>query len=808
VTLRIELIRGRVLAAGLAISAVFGQVVSDLPVRAAASTGPTVIQPLKNDISAPLRSMQASPVAPSGKGNQSHRPLHPGQSGAKLPTAARSIQTTFGAAAMPSTSTNFEGINNLDAVLPPDTNGDVGPNNYVQWVNLHFEIFDRSGTTVQAAKPGNALWSGFGTGTPASVCATTNQGDPVVRYDRMANRWVFTQFAFTVNKFHQLVAPFIQCFAVSTTGDPTGTYYRYAWQISNVYFPDYPKLAVWPDAYYMTVNYFSGNTFVGGGALAFDRNKMLAGQSATAVGFGPLGAAYGGSLPSDLDGSILPPSGAPNYFGAIDTNISPSGSTFQIWKFHVDFATPANSTFGTASNTPDFNLPVDTYFWNMCSGFRSCIPQPGTSQGLDAVSDRLMNRLQYRRFSDGHESLVANHTVGIGSGNNQAAIRWYEIRNLSTVPTIYQQGTYAPSGDNRWMGSMAMDQAGDIALGYSVSSGTISPSIRYTGRLASDPLGTLPQGEATLIAGSGSQTSSLNRWGDYSMMAVDPTDDCTFWYTQEYYAATSNASWQTRVGSFKFTRCGIPASPTNLNATAVSSSQISLAWSGSSTSTQYLLQRSPDSLTWSQIATVATASYSDAGLAPSTPYYYRVLASNTAGNSAPSNVASATTGSTLSYSQAPQGNWVGNYGANGYALLAWNGSSDAVSLPQSTLVLDQGLRYRWTTSTTDVRALQSPDATSRRAGAAYISGQLRLHLTFNTAYTGNLHLYALDWDSMGRQEAITVNDGSGPRTATIASLDQGAWINLPITVASGGTVTITVDLIAGVNAVLSGIFLG
>jgi hypothetical protein len=423
VRLRIELIRCRVLAAGLAISAVFGQVVSIVPARAAAPTGPTVIQPLKNDISAPLRAMQASPVAPSGKGNQSHRPLRPGQSGAKLPTAARSIQTTFGAAAMPSTSTNFEGINNLDAVLPPDTNGDVGPNNYVQWVNLHFQIFDRSGASLQAPKSGNALWSGFGAGTPASVCDTTNQGDPVVRYDRMANRWVFTQFAFTIDRHRNLVPPFIQCFAVSTTGDPTGTYYRYAWQISNVYFPDYPKLAVWPDAYYMTVNYFSGNTFVGGGALAFDRTKMLAGQSATAVGFGPLGAAYGGSLPSDLDGSILPPSGAPNYFGAIDTNISPSGSTFQIWKFHVDFATPANSTFGTASNTPDFNLAVDTYFWNMCGGFRSCIPQPGTSQGLDAIGDRLMNRLQYRRFADGRESLVANHTVGVGSGNNQAAIR-------------------------------------------------------------------------------------------------------------------------------------------------------------------------------------------------------------------------------------------------------------------------------------------------------------------------------------------------------------------------------------------------
>jgi hypothetical protein len=514
------LIRWRVLGAGLAISAVLGQVMSAIPALAATPTGPAVIQSLKNDTSGPLRTMQASPIAPSGKGNQPYRLLHPGLSGTKLPTAPNSIQTSAGAAAMPSTTTNFEGIGNIDGVLPPDTNGDVGPNNYVQWVNLHFEIFDRGGTSLLPPKAGNTLWSGFG-----GLCEFTNQGDPVVRYDRMADRWIFTQFAFNT-RGGLPIAPFDQCFAVSTTGDPTGSYFR--------------------------------NTFVGAGALAFDRTKMLAGQPAGGVGFGPLGASFGVLLPSDLDGSILPPSGSPNYFGAIDTSVSPSGSSFQIWKFHVDFATPANSTFGTASNTPNFRLTVDTYFWNMCPNTRSCIQQPGTSQGLDAISDRLMNRLQYRRFADGHESLVANHTVGAGSGNNQTAVRWYEIRNLSTTPTIYQQSTYAPSADSRWMGSIAMDQSGDIALGYSVSSFNVSPSIRYTGRLAGDPLGTLPQGEATLIPGSGSQTSSFNRWGDYSMMAVDPTDDCTFWYTQEYYAATSTAGWQTRVGSFKFPGCGPP----------------------------------------------------------------------------------------------------------------------------------------------------------------------------------------------------------------------------------------------------------
>src|SRR5438128_4449480 len=194
-------------------SAVLGPVISSIPSLASAPGGPAVIQSLKNDVSGPLRTLQASSIAPAGKGNQSHRPLHPGQSGTKLPTAPSSVQTSAGAAAMPSTSTNFAGISNIDGVLPPDTNGDVGPSNYVQWVNLHYQVFDRKGASLLGPSPGNTLWSGFG-----GLCETTNQGDPVVRYDRIANRWVFTQFAFAVNRQNQVVPPFVQCFAVSTTG--------------------------------------------------------------------------------------------------------------------------------------------------------------------------------------------------------------------------------------------------------------------------------------------------------------------------------------------------------------------------------------------------------------------------------------------------------------------------------------------------------------------------------------------------------------------------------------------------------------
>jgi hypothetical protein len=268
---------------------------------------------------------------------------------------------------------------------------------------------------------------------------------------------------------------------------------------------------------------------------------------------------------------------------------------------------------------------------NISKGMRSCIQQPGTSEGLDAIGDRLMNRLQYRRFADGRESLVTNHTVGVGSGNTQAAIRWYEIRNLSTTPTIYQQSTYAPGTDSRWMGSIAMDQSGDIALGYSVSSSNVSPSVRYTGRLASDMLATLPQGEATLIAGSGSQTSTFNRWGDYSMMAVDPTDDCTFWYTQEYYAATSSASWQTRVGSFKFPDCAPPLTISSVQASNINGSSAIVTWHTSNSADSRVDYGTTPSYgsSVSDPSNVTNHSLTLAGLTNDTSYHFKVSSTDT-----------------------------------------------------------------------------------------------------------------------------------------------------------------------------------
>ncbi len=254
----------------------------------------------------------------------------------------------------------------------------------------------------------------------------------------------------------------------------------------------------------------------------------------------------------------------------------------------------------------------------------------------------------------------------------------------------------------------------------------------------------------------------------------------------------------------------VPGPPTGLSASAISASQIGLSWTASGGATSYKVQRSPDgSSGWTQVGTSSATTFTDSSLVPSTTYYYRVLASNGPGSSAPSNVASATTSAGLAYSQSPQGTWTGSYGADGYALLNWNGGSDLVSLPQSSLVFDQGSRYLWSSGTTAVQALQSPDTSTRHAATFYDADQVRLHLTFSSAYSGAIHIYVVDWDAIGRRETLTVNDGSGPQTANITTdFSQGAWINVPINVAAGGTVTVTVTRTGGMNAVVSGIFLG
>ena len=414
---------------------------------------------------------------------------------------------------------------------PPDTVGAVGATQYVQVVNTGLAVFSKATKSViYGPVPTSSLWAGFGGG-----CQTNNDGDATVVYDKAADRWVISQFSVSTT-------PYLQCVAVSQTSDATGAYNRYAFSYGNTAFPDYPKTGVWPDGYYTTFNIFNGNSFGGAKLCAYDRAAMLSGAAATQQCF-QLSTSFGGVLPSDLDGSTAPPAGSPNYmvnFGANSLN---------LWKFHVDWANTANTTL-----TGPTNLAVAA-FTAACSG-GTCIPQSGTSQKLDSLGDRLMFRLAYRNFGTS-ESLVVSHSVKTGTAKRDlhTGVRWYEVRSPGATPTVHQQSSFSPDTNYRWMGSVAMDKLGDMALGYSVSSSTMHPAIRYTGRLAGDALNTM-QAEASIIEGGGSQTGSqLARWGDYSAMTIDPVDDCTFWYTNEYIQTNGAFNWSTRIGSFKFAGC-------------------------------------------------------------------------------------------------------------------------------------------------------------------------------------------------------------------------------------------------------------
>ncbi|MDQ3707094.1 MAG: S-layer homology domain-containing protein [Chloroflexota bacterium] len=502
--------------------------------------GAKMVQAVHHDTSPPLRGLTAKPVARL----QQEAPENPAPpiKADNLSLTDSVVQRYFGPMIMPTPILTFDGTDqstSFCACLPPDTNGDVGPNHYVQWNNSSIVMFTKTGTPVFGPVAGNTLFAGF-----PGRCQTENDGDPIVLYDQLAGRWFLSQFLAS--------SPYGMCIAVSQTSDPTGSYHRYEYHFSETDFYDYEKYGVWPDGYYMSANVFEGDGGFHPSAMVYDRARMLEGLSASYVEFNP-GDYFGSLLPADLDGHTPPPPGSPNYF------VSTSGSStdLYLWKFFTDFSNP--SAFRLEGPTI---LPVAPLDPNLCGGSRNCIPQRGTTARLDALGNRVMYRLAYRNMGT-YESLLTNQSVD-ENGADHAGVRWYEIRSPRDNPVIYQQGTYAPDANHRWMGSMAMDRLGNIALGYSVSSSAEFPSIRYTGRSANDPLGEMSRGEATLYAGAGSQTNSSGRWGDYSMMSVDPVDDCTFWYTNEYYSATTNvALWRTRIGSFKFESCtAATATPT------------------------------------------------------------------------------------------------------------------------------------------------------------------------------------------------------------------------------------------------------
>jgi len=514
-----------------------------LSVSIAFASGPDVIKASRHDVSPPLSKLANNGSIKGGTNHQTHtaRPTGP------LITSSKSdpVATLLAGSLTGVTNLkNFDGQSAQDnrnlfgfAFVPPDTNGAVGDSQFVQMVNVTIAVYNKSNGALQLGPTAiHNLWSGFGGlcefggGTPTFA----DGGDPVVLYDHIANRWLVTQL-----QYNTTFTDNSECVAVSTTSDATGSYNRYEFRFG-ANFPDYPKFGIWPDAYYNSVNVFGPKSFLGADACAFDRKAMLAGQPASAICFQqpPTVASL---LPADLDGSTLPPAGAPNDFvGLADS------THLNLFRFHVDFSHPANSRF-----TGPTLISVAPYS-EICAraSNASCIPQPSPGEHLDGLADRVMFRLAYRNFGD-HESLVVNHTV---AGGALAGVRWYEIRDPA-APFIFQQATIVDPDVNYWLGSIAMDKTGNMALGFSASSKTVFPSVLVAGRSASDPAGEM-FGPEVLVNGSGVQIQSFKRWGDYSSMSVDPTDDCTFWYTNEYYATTGSFNWSTRVGSFKFDNCG------------------------------------------------------------------------------------------------------------------------------------------------------------------------------------------------------------------------------------------------------------
>jgi uncharacterized repeat protein (TIGR01451 family) len=460
---------------------------------------------------------------------------------------------------------SFDGIGNSSGnapgCAPPDTNAAAGMTYVVEIVNLceagvgTFQVFQKDGTPVTGVIALGSLWT-------SGVCATGGDGDNVVNYDQFAQRWLVSQFAGSG-------VPTDECVAISTSSDPTGSWDVYDFPVATGNFEDYPKIGVWPDgsggSYLLSFNEFnaSGSAFNGAGYAAMDRNAMLNGAPANLVEFVGNGADLGYSvLPSTVDGTVTqPPSGDPGMF--VDY-VSPYlwGTSFyalEMWQLTVDWTNPAGATL-----TGPTEIDVDAFNDGICAGSRACIPQPSPGEGLDSLGDRLMFRLAYRvSATDGHQIFVVNQTVGTGASpsSTPSGIRWYELDAPanSTDPTqwaVAQQGTFMPAdSSSRWMGSVAMDQNGNMALGYSLSSASINPSIVYTGRLAGDPSGTMTQPETTILTGGGVQESTGDRWGDYSSMVLDPSDDCTFWYAQEYYQTSGSFAWSTHMASFKFPSC-------------------------------------------------------------------------------------------------------------------------------------------------------------------------------------------------------------------------------------------------------------
>jgi len=577
----------RLLAVGVVVAAVLTPIETAQAGSAPMQFTPTFTGPAAFDTSKPLRELAktASAAKAATSKIEEVRPdrgpavADRGYSGdAAVQTSGAARNAAVAPQAIPGTIANFEGMSNQDnfnvfgfRVNPPDPNGEVGPNHYVEVINLVFAVYTKTGTLLLGPVDTGSLWAGF----PVDEC-TEPSGDPIVLYDQFADRWIITQLTTRgINFPDEPLNLFYNCVAISTTGDPTGSYFRYAFT-TGFNFPDYPKIGVWRDSYVITTREFGilDPSIYGIGVYGLERNKMIEGDpNARAVSFllqegpVPLNLIGDGLLPPDIDGKTKPKSDVPAPIIGSQDDGFPYGATsdaLNVWEFDVKWrSTPIASIVFKAQ------LPVasfDSVF--PCAGplgSRDCLPQPGitnTAQYLDILSyrQRPIWRLAYRN-TGAYETMVTNQSVEALPG--LGGTRWYEIRRTNGTYSVHQQGTFAPNdGIHRWMGSIAMDKKGNAALGYSVVNATdVFPGIRYTGRLAGDPLGQMTLGEGTIINGTASQTHTNSRWGDYTAMTVDPVDDCTFWYVNEYYTVAGAASaplgngWQTRIASFRLPNC-------------------------------------------------------------------------------------------------------------------------------------------------------------------------------------------------------------------------------------------------------------
>jgi hypothetical protein len=504
-----------------------------------AQSRPVVIYDSYHDTSLPVR--EYSMAGPQGV--VPHEVEHPRPrrilAGAGVPVEDLAEQTYQAPPVSATIGLDFEGIPNsangssLEGI-PSDDNLAAGAIQVVETINTAWQVFDKAtGKSVFGPQQISALFTGL-----PGLCGqgqTFFWTDPIVLYDQIAKRWIISQIAadssFSTGN---------ECVAVSESSDATGKYHRYVFKFGNKVFNDYDKLSVWPDAYYASYNLFSP-TSLAADACAYDRTAMLAGAKTKAVCF--MKSHELSFLPSNVDGATLPKSGEPGFF--VDLA---SSTSLHLYRFHVDFVNTSKSKF-----TGPITIPVKAYTM-ACASSGACIPQPGTKQKLDSLGDRLMFRLAYRNFGD-HETLVVSHSVQ--TSRAASGERWYEIRDPNGKPKVFQQGTVIDGRNSLWMGSIAMDKDGDMALGFSDSNAsTLHPSLAFTGRVPTDPPNTM-ESVASIFTAKGSATDA-NRWGDYSSMVIDPSDDCTFWYVNQYIPKTApkNAlTFHTRVASLKFPTC-------------------------------------------------------------------------------------------------------------------------------------------------------------------------------------------------------------------------------------------------------------